>query len=193
MTFVNDASTDSTADILATSTIPTKIINTTHNLGKGGGVSVGVMQSQADAILYMDCDLATELEAIDRFISSLQIKTVLMGSRFHKESITNRQFYRSVLSKISRLYLKLVLGTDLNDSQCGFKMFLNDPTIKNIFSNLSIKRYAFDIEFLYESLNTGYKLKDLPITWNERQSKSFSYTFRVSWEIITSAIKLRFF
>lgn len=69
---------------------------------------------------------------------------------------------RRTMSRIFSGLVNLLTGIDYSDTQCGFKGFTKDATQK-IFSLLTIKSFAFDVEALYIAKKQGLKIKEIPI------------------------------
>ncbi len=59
-----------------------------------------------------------------------------------------------------------MLGFDIKDTQCGFKIFTRDAA-KLIFPTQHLERWAFDIELLFLCAAKGIPIKEVPVTWQE--------------------------
>src|SRR5262249_4290991 len=66
-------------------------------------------------------------------------------------------------------YTKLVnfvMGLNVSDYTCGFKCFRGDAA-RDIFSRARIAGWSFDVELLYLASRLGYRLKEVPVTWED--------------------------
>ena len=145
------------------------------NRGKGGAVKRGLEVAKGDYILFMDADLATELNAIDEFLREIQTNDMVIASRRHKKSkVPNPQGpLRKLMSNGCKYITKLIMGMPYTDTQCGFKGMKKDLA-KLIASKQTLNGWAFDVEYLYIAHVNNYRIKEIPIIWSSddtRQSK----------------------
>ncbi len=168
---VDDGSTDDSFDVLTNYKLQNNINNffilkNSLNKGKGYSVKKGVLFAKGDFVLFLDADLSTPIEELAGFFKYLDEFDVVIGSRaLQKSSILKKQpFYRVLIGKTFNKLVKIFLFINLNDTQCGFKLFKKE-VVKPIFSKLSIDRFGFDIEILYLAKKFGFKIKEQPVSW----------------------------
>lgn len=65
-----------------------------------------------------------------------------------KDSISKREFYRTVLMKGFHLYVQVLVTGSVQDTQCGFKLFTRRAA-RALFGSLHLYRWAFDTELIY--------------------------------------------
>lgn len=140
-----------------------KAFNLKKNQGKGYAVKEGVKKSSGDYVLFMDADLATDLKEITNFIKIKDKFDIIIGNRISKKA--KREIFRKLSGKISYLITQLVLGLDIKDTQCGFKLFNKKSLI--IFKEQKINRWGFDFELLYLARKKGFKIKEVLVKWKE--------------------------
>lgn len=168
------------------------IIHTNQNLGKGGAVTYAVNQSKADAILYMDCDLATELGCVDEFMQEFQAKSqIIIGDRTHPNSQTKRMWLRSLLTFILGQLISKVLKVQIRDCQCGFKLFPLTQSIKAIFQNLKTNDYSFDIELLAKASKTELAIKNKEVIWTENRERGLFYITKITLQLTKTILKVK--
>jgi dolichyl-phosphate beta-glucosyltransferase len=175
---VNDGSRDKTLEIVESLKLKIKnleIINNKKNRGKGYAVRQGLLKAKGDYRLFTDADNSTPIEEVKNFLASLQKKyDIAIASRNMNGSIINnpQPFYRKFLGKIYSLLARLIVGLwEIKDTQCGFKLFRADVA-NNILPLCKINGWAFDSEILIIAKKSGYKIKEIPITWtNNLQTK----------------------
>jgi dolichyl-phosphate beta-glucosyltransferase len=170
---VSDGSTDRTVEVV-TEFISNKpelsIIANTRNHGKGYVVRQGMLQAQGDFRIFIDADNAISIEHIEKFwpyllnedydvvIGSIEVS----GSEIHEEA----QWYRRLLGKYSKYLIRVVAGLwEIRDTQRAFKLF-TAKSAEDIFSRAKINRWIFDVEVLALAKKLGYKIKELPVVWN---------------------------
>lgn len=166
---VNDGSTDNTKKILENiNTI--KLISYDENMGKGYAVKQGILAASGEKIIFMDADLSTDLSAIKKGLK--RNEDIVIGSRALKNSIIlDKPLMRKISSFISNKIITLMIGTNIKDTQCGFKIFKSD-IIKQIVEKQTINRWAFDVEYIYIAKLNHYSVKEIPVIWkNNNDSK----------------------
>ena len=186
ITIVNNKSTDRTAKIgrELTKQNPQRIkyIETIQK-GKGLAIKTGWQSFSADFYIFMDADLATNLEALPRLITELKNgPDIVSGSRKLKDSQTQRSLSRKVISKGCDWLIKHLLSLKLTDFACGFKG-INKKTKERILPLIQNQEWFFDTELLYLANQKGLKIKEIPVQWTEipdKRRKSSLNIFSVS-------------
>ena len=156
--FVDDGSTDSTAELLLSleSANPDRIsfVGLESNCGKAEAVRRGFLEAfKTDFINigYWDADLATPLYIIDNFCRILDGSdtTIVIGSRirFLGRKIERRPS-RHYLGRIFATFSSLILQIPVYDTQCGAKIFKNSPELKAVFNEPFRVKWTFDVELL---------------------------------------------
>ncbi|HEX5430184.1 MAG TPA: dolichyl-phosphate beta-glucosyltransferase [Patescibacteria group bacterium] len=136
---------------------------------KGNAVKKGILESIGEYVVFMDADNATPISEIQKFWPYLENGTeVVIGSRYQDpSSVKIRQpLYKVILSRMANLLIQIVLIPHIKDTQCGFKAFRSSAG-KEIFKNISIYGWAFDMELLAIALKFGYRIKEVPVSWEE--------------------------
>ena len=118
-------------------------------------------------VLFSDADLSTPIETLDKFLPYLEHGyDVVIGSRALKESdLKIRQpWWRERAGRLMNWCIRRLSGLRFPDTQCGFKL-LTQRAAQDIFPNLSVKRWMFDVELLILAEKLGYRIVDVPVTW----------------------------
>lgn len=58
------------------------------------------------------------------------------------------------------IYVQLFITNNINDTQCGFKLFTKS-TAKLLFHNLHLYRWAFDTEIIYLAEKYNIPIKEV--------------------------------
>ena len=81
------------------------------------------MEARNDIVLYMDYDLATDLNDLPLLLRGIaEGYDIVIGSRY-KGVKTKRSLYRHAWSKAYNFMVSLLFDTGIKDHQCGFKAF----------------------------------------------------------------------
>lgn len=165
-----------------------RVLKLGMNRGKGGAVTQGMLVGRGEYLLMVDGDGATAAHEIGQLFDIFQEaergaegeggrdsfrvvekQGVIFGSRAHleKDSIAKRSFIRTVLMKgFHFLVLMLTGNTNIQDTQCGFKMFTRKAADR-VFHSLHLERWAFDIEILYLCSVFHIPIKEKGVEWQE--------------------------
>ncbi len=166
----DDGSRDETAlrvEALARGDRRLSVIRLPQNRGKGAAVRTGVLASRGVRVLFMDADLATpieELEKLDPYLE--QGYDVAIGSRGLTESdIRQRQpFPRELMGRTFNLIVRSLLLGGFRDTQCGFKLFTR-AAAQELFGAQTLDGFAFDVEVLLLAKDRGYRIREVPVVW----------------------------
>jgi dolichyl-phosphate beta-glucosyltransferase len=163
---VDDFSKDKTIDVIKKFKEKIIILKNNKNYGKGYSIKKGIENAKNELILFSDADLATPIEELDKMLGFINKFDIIIASRNLKESkiVIKQPFYRQLLGKTFPLLVRLLLISDIKDTQCGFKLFKNDIA-KNIVKLQTINRFCFDVELLFIAKKLGYKIKEIPVIW----------------------------
>ncbi len=141
----------------------------TRNHGKGFVVRQGMLAAEGDFRLFTDADNSTSIEQIEKFwpffgegygavIGSIEVPGAVVQE--------HAQWYRRLLGKYSKYLIRIVAGLwSIHDTQRGFKCF-TAAAARDVFSRAKIDRFGFDIEILALAKKLGYKIKEVPVVWN---------------------------
>ncbi len=174
---VNDGSKDKTADV-ASDLIKDwqgfRLIDNKENKGKGGVVKQGMLEAKGEWRLFMDADNSTDISEIDKLWPFAHNPSgfydIIVGSRYLKsDSIKIKQpFLRRIVSRVGNWLIRILLGIDMKDTQCGFKLF-SAKAAGGIFPKQTIMRWGFDMEILAIAIKKGYKIKEVAVDWYDSE------------------------
>lgn len=156
--FVDDGSTDETAETLAFLARESPAIQALylpHNVGKAEAVRAGVQkllaENHADWIGFWDADLATPLAALTDFRAARERHPdaqAILGARWpHLGGQIDRTLFRNATGLLMKGLIRCVLHAPAYDTQCGAKIFRRDLA-RRIFATPFTARWLFDVELL---------------------------------------------
>jgi len=167
---VNDGSRDNTSDIVrayAAKDPALRLVENPGNRGKGFSVRMGMLSAHGRVVIFSDADLSSPIEEAPKLLQALAGGAdIAIGSRWLRaETQTQRQpLYRQVFGRVFNLLLRLTLGLQFKDTQCGFKAFKR-PAVQAIFPLQKIERWGFDPEILFLARKFGFKVQEVPVAW----------------------------
>lgn len=144
-----------------------RVVGYKPNKGKGYAIKYGFKFAKGDYILFLDSDLDIPPRQIMDFISRIGDYDVLIGSKRHPESKLIYPKIRRFLSGGYQLFVRILFGLNVQDTQVGLKLFRR-KVLKKVYPLVKIERYASDLEMLVLAHKFGYTLKEGPVTINFR-------------------------
>lgn len=200
--FVDDGSTDGTAELLdefVMSTSGFRVIRNQHQ-GKAATVITGMLASTGELVLFSDLDQATPLKELEKLMPWMNKGfDIVIGSRSGRREgapITRR------IMAIGFMFLRsLILGlAGISDTQCGFKLF-KTAVARRIISQLrlygkqksaegSTVSAGFDIEMLFLGRKLGYKIKEVPVEWHYVETRRVN-PLKDSWQGFADIFNIR--
>lgn len=199
---VDDGSGDDTAQIVreyGKSHAQILLVENPGNRGKGFSVRNGMLHARGDICLFTDADLSSPIgEAPKLFDAIAAGADIAIGSRWLRSDLqTERQpLYRQAFGRIFNLILRLVLGLNFADTQCGFKAFRREAAHR-IFPLQRIERWGFDPEILFLARRMGLTVKEVPVVWAHSEGtrlhpfrdglRMFVEVLRIRWNAMTGA------
>jgi dolichyl-phosphate beta-glucosyltransferase len=166
---VDDGSRDNTAEIIrsfAAKDPAVRLVENPGNRGKGYSVRNGMLTAQGEVLIFSDADLSSPIQESTKLLEALEGADIAIGSRWLRtETQTQRQpLHRQIFGRIFNLLLRLTLGLQFKDTQCGFKAFKRSAA-HAIFPLQKIERWGFDPEILFLARKLGFKVKEVPVLW----------------------------
>src|SRR5690348_10217305 len=174
---VNDGSRDQTAVVVrefAQRNSAVRLIENPGNRGKGYSVRNGMLNAQGDVLLFTDADLSSPMYESEKLFSAIERGAdVAIGSRWIMPSLqTEKQpLLRQLYGRVFNLLLRVLLGLNQKDTQCGFKAF-NRRAADAIFPRQHVERWGFDPELLFIATKLKFKIAEVPVEWaHDHRSK----------------------
>lgn len=198
----DDGSTDGSREIVKDLVKDLKGFSLVENQhgGKPSAVWGGIKKAKGDFILFTDMDQSTPIANVLKLIPFFDQYEVVIGSRGIERE--NFSILRKVGSFVFRTFRKSLLLRKLNDTQCGFKA-MQTGVARQVFPMLQFfkqkgtvvgwKVTSFDVEMLFIAEKLGYKIKEVPVTWKDRdisEGKKKSY-LKESKEMLLQILRVK--
>ncbi|MCP4649072.1 MAG: glycosyltransferase family 2 protein [PVC group bacterium] len=158
---VDDGSTDDTVAVAQEN----KAVVLTHNnnSGKGKALRTGfdhIIGKEYDGVIIMDADGQHSPSEINEFLKAAgESKAgIILGNRMqHPEGMP---FVRRMTNKLTSSVVSSILGYEIPDSQCGFRLIKTDVLRK---LDLFTIKYDTETEILLEASRNGFNIESVPI------------------------------
>ncbi len=169
---VDDGSTDDTAGVASRFAAEgVRLLRQEVNRGKGAVLKVGVLASHGKEVLLLDADLSTPIEDVEKLRPHLAAAQVVLGSRSVEQSeiLKHQPFYRETMGRIFNFIVQMSGVKGLRDTQCGFKL-LDGEVARRLFTELTIERFAYDVELVWLARRHGYRVVEVGVRWADSPS-----------------------
>jgi cellulose synthase/poly-beta-1,6-N-acetylglucosamine synthase-like glycosyltransferase len=141
--------------------------------GRGRALKNYWRQSTADILVFMDIDLAVDLDCLDNLIKPILNKQadLTIGSRFTSTSKVKRSLKRKIISWSYVTLSKIIVPHKSIDLQCGFKAISKEAFMKleKLFSD---DYWFFDTELIILAEKSGLKVSEIAVNWEEKRANS---------------------
>ncbi len=163
------------------------------NVGKGGGLLSGFLEARGEYIAYTDADGATPPGEMLRLLKGIGGYDGIIGSRWMKGSkvLDKQPLARRIASRGFNLLTRAVLGLPYKDTQCPAKIF-RGTALRKIAAELDVTNFAFDALLLFMAKKHGYRIKEVPIEWKDKELSSLKMSRAVPM-MFFSVVKFRLF
>lgn len=191
--FVDDNSPDGTASEInkaCSKYSNVKLIQHGKKEGIGAALTYGCKFAKHDLFIFIDADLSQSPSYIPQMIKHIESGSdMVIGSRYLKGSKKiNQSAFRKYGSYLFNLFSKLILGVPVFDITHSFRVFKKD-IFYFLENSITQKGHpSFLIEFTYLTALNKYKIKEVPITFIDRDYSRGISKLNIKKEIINSLI-----
>ena len=178
---VDDGSPDGTADVvenMAQGELVGRIfvLRRKEKNGLGAAYLAGFawgIERGYETLIEMDADGSHRPEDLVELIKVSRANPhldLVIGSRWvNGGAVRNWAKTREVLSRAANKYAKLMLGVGVNDVTAGFRVYTTSIIEQIDFTTVQSQGYCFQIEMTRNILALDGKIREVPITFIERE------------------------
>ncbi|MFE0024386.1 polyprenol monophosphomannose synthase [Amycolatopsis sp. NPDC059021] len=173
---VDDGSPDGTGDLadeLAKADERVHVMHRTEKAGLGAAYIAGFRWGLARdyvTIVEMDADGSHAPEDLPRLLDALGDTDLAIGSRYVPGgSVVNWPKRREILSRGANIYSRIALGVRVNDITAGFRAYRRQVLEKLALDEVASHGYCFQIDLTLRTVEAGFELVEVPITFTERE------------------------
>ena len=149
-------------------------------------------EKKYDFIIEMDADLSHNPKYLPRFVEEIENYDLIIGSRYVEGGgATNWPLFRKAISYGGSFYSRMILGVTIMDITGGFKCFRREVLEAINLDNVITTGYAFQIEMNYKATLKNFRIKEVPIVFEERIAGKSKMTKKVFVEALGKVITLR--
>ena len=198
---VDDGSPDGTAAIVKE--LQHEFSDKLHILEREGKQGLGTayiygfkwgLKNGYDFIFEMDADFSHAPDDLPRLLKACREDGfgMAVGSRYCKGGhIENWPFTRWLMSYFASVYVRMILWIGVKDTTAGFACYQRKVLEKIDLNDIWFIGYAFQIEMKYSTLRTGFKIKEVPVTFTDRVLGQSKMDMSIFKEAFLGVLKLR--
>ena len=199
---IEDGSPDGTADIVKRLMAGDfkgrlHIIERTGKLGLGTAYITGfkwAIEQKYDFVFEMDADFSHDPKDVPRLLKEVRDNgyDVAIGSRYITGvNVVNWPMGRVLMSYYASKYVQLVTGIPVNDTTAGFKCYRRQVLETIDLDAIRFKGYAFQIEMKFTAYKLGFKIKEVPVIFVNRELGTSKMSGGIFGEALFGVVKLR--
>ena len=197
---IDDGSPDGTAAIVKG--LQTEFPERLHLLERSGKLGLGTayltgfkwaLEKGYDYVFEMDADFSHNPEDLLRLYKACQDGADLsVGSRYcNGVSVVDWPIGRILISYFASGYVRTVLRMKVYDTTAGFVCYSRKVLETLDLDAVKMKGYGFQIEMKYSAWKLGFKLKEVPIIFVNRQKGTSKMSGGIFGEAFWGVMGLR--
>jgi dolichol-phosphate mannosyltransferase len=200
---IDDSSPDGTAQIVRDLQVefPNRLFleERKGKLGLGTAYIHGfkwALQKGYRYIFEMDADFSHHPNDLRRLYEACRVDgaDVAIGSRYVKGGGTvNWPWDRVLLSKGGSLYTRIITWMPVSDTTAGFVCYKREVLEAINLDKIQFLGYAFQIEMKFAAWKLGFKIKEVPIIFEDRKYGTSKMHKGIVKEGILGVLKLRWY
>ncbi|MFZ8979766.1 MAG: polyprenol monophosphomannose synthase [Candidatus Nanopelagicales bacterium] len=171
-------------------------IHVLHRPGKEGlgqaylaGFAWGLERGY-DVLVEMDADGSHRPEELPRLLAQIPHSDVVLGSRWVPGgAVVNWPVSRRILSQGGSLYTRLALGIPTRDATGGYRAYRASALAELDLATVDSNGYCFQIDLLWRALQRGLVVREVPITFVEREVGTSKMSGRIVREALVNVAR----
>ncbi len=173
------------------------IVERSGKLGLGTAYIRGfqwAIEHKYDYIFEMDADFSHAPFDLPRLLSACRDENydMAIGSRYVTGvNVVNWPMGRVLMSYFASKYVRIVTGVDIHDTTAGFVCYRREVLETIELDKIRFKGYAFQIEMKFTAYKCGFKIKEIPVIFVNRELGTSKMSGGIFSEALFGVIRLR--
>jgi dolichol-phosphate mannosyltransferase len=196
---VDDSSPDGTgqlAEEMAEAEPRLHVLHREGKLGLGTAYLAGFrwgLEHGFDLLFEMDADFSHDPAHLPQFIAAMEGYDLVLGSRYlhGRVTVVNWPIGRLLLSYFANVYARVVTGLPLADATGGYKCFRREVLEALALDKVESNGYAFQIEMSFRAWKKGFRLREIPIMFVDRDIGESKMSKKIVREAVWRVWRLR--
>jgi dolichol-phosphate mannosyltransferase len=193
---VDDSSPDGTGQLvesLAARTPRLRLIHRPHRSGLGPAYRHGyaVVSDEAAIVGQMDADLSHDPAQLASLFDAVRGGVdVAIGSRYVPGgNVQGWSWQRVLLSRLANLFVRVATGCPVRDATAGFRAYRVSALRTLDVSSTDSDGYAFQIEMTLRAWSRGLRVREVPISFVEREHGRSKLSGGIAREALSSVLR----
>ena len=199
---IDDGSPDGTASIVKR-LIDTEFSDRLHIIEREGKLGLGTayirgfkwaLEKGYDYIFEMDADFSHDPNDLPRLYAACHDEgaDLAIGSRYVTGvNVVNWPIGRVLMSYFASQYVRTVTGFNVHDTTAGFVCYKRQVLETIPLDNIRFKGYAFQIEMKFTAHKCGFKIKEVPVIFVNRELGTSKMSGGIFSEALFGVMRLR--
>lgn len=198
---IEDHSPDGTADIVKRlqTEFPERLfmVQRSGKLGLGTAYIEGfkwAVGHRYEYVFEMDADFSHNPDDLPRLYAACAEEgyDMAIGSRYVSGvNVVNWPMGRVLMSYFASKYVRLVTGLKIHDTTAGFVCYRRKVLETIPLNEIRFKGYAFQIEMKYTARQCGFRIKEVPVIFINRELGTSKMNSSIFGEAVFGVIRLR--
>lgn len=198
---VEDGSPDGTANIVRElqKEFPERLhmIERSGKLGLGTAYIAGfkwALEREYEYIFEMDADFSHNPNDLPRLYAACHDEgnDVSIGSRYVSGvNVVNWPMGRVLMSYFASKYVRLITGLPIHDTTAGFVCYRRRVLQTLNLDSIRFKGYAFQIEMKFTAYKYGFRIKEVPVIFINRELGTSKMNSSIFGEAMFGVIRLK--
>lgn len=173
------------------------LLQRTGKLGLGTAYIAGFrwgLERDYQYFFEMDADFSHDPNDLPRLLAKCRDEgaDVAVGSRYCKGGkLVNWPADRIFLSRGASLYTAMILWMPVADPTAGFICYKRRVLEALDLENMRFIGYAFQIEMKYAAYRKGFSVKEVPITFKDREKGQSKMSTKIIREAMLGVLQMR--
>jgi glycosyltransferase involved in cell wall biosynthesis len=162
---VDDLSTDRSLELSNRQGV--KVYSLKEHMGKGYALRAGFAKAKGDIITTIDSDGSHRPEELPSLLTPLirDKADLVIGSRYLSQKPAAAKKLNAIGVRLFNLLIEVFTGAEVSDSQSGYRVMKSE-----VLRNMSLKsgEYEIESEMLVKTARHGFRVKEVPISFEQR-------------------------
>ena len=198
--FVDDGSPDGTGEIIERMQKKDPhihLIKRKGKLGLGTAYITGFkycLERGYDFICEMDADFSHNPKDLPRLVKACEndVYDMAIGSRYVRGGgVRNWGLDRKILSYGASLYVRFITFMNIKDPTAGFVCYKREVLETIDLDKIKFIGYAFQIEMKFAAWTLGFRLKEVPIYFADREQGESKMSSNIIGEAVWGVLKMK--
>jgi glycosyltransferase involved in cell wall biosynthesis len=144
-----------------------KVYSLKKHMGKGYALRAGFAKAKGEIITTIDSDGSHRPEELSLLLTPIvQDKAdLVIGSRYLSQKPAAAKKLNAIGVRLFNLLIKVFTSVEISDSQSGYRV-MKSEVIRNL--GLRSGEYEIESEMLVKTVRRGFRVKEVPISFEQR-------------------------